>query len=96
VAQDEEAIVAAAAGHIKIELVEPRRGVPITDPRDYRVLLGYILRHAKGDGLEVIGPRSWVGLHQGHVAWEESLHLHGGRVPVVHVQNIAQPFEYSG
>ena len=96
VAEDEEAVVAAAATHLKIELVEPRRGVPITDPRDYRVLLGYILRHAKGDGLEVIGPRSWVGLHQGHVAWEESLHLHGGRVPVVHVQNIAQPFEYSG
>jgi hypothetical protein len=94
-AEGEEAIVAAAA-HLKIELIEPRRGVPITDPRDYRVLLGYVLRHGKGGGLEVIGPRSWVGLDHDRVAWEESLHLHGGRVPVVHVQNIAQPFEYSG
>lgn len=96
VAADDDSIAAAAASHLKIELVEPRRGIPITDPRDYRVLRGYVLRHARGDGLEVIGPRSWVGLDHGRVAWEESLHLHGGLVPVVHVQNIAQPFEYSG
>lgn len=95
-AGDEETVVAAAAEHLRIDLVEPRRGVPITDPRDYRVLLGYVLRHARGDGIEVIGPRSWAGLEDGRVAWEEPLRWHGGRVPVVHVQNIAQPFEYSG
>ncbi len=95
-ANDDESVVAAAAEHLRIDVVEPRRGVPITDPRDYRVLLGYVLRHARGDGLEVIGPRSWAGLDHGRVAWEEPLRWHGGRVPVVHVQNIAQPFEYSG
>jgi len=35
--------VAAAAGLMSAEVVDPQRAVPITDPTDYRRLLGYVI-----------------------------------------------------
>lgn len=115
---DDEAISSAAAAGLRIELVEPRRGIAMLDPMDYRTIRAYIVRHAhgantpaptagggllrrmltdpEGETLEVIGPRSWTMFENGRSMWEQTLNLTGGHIPVVHIQNIAQPFEYSG
>lgn len=111
---DDEAIAAAAAANMRIELVEPRRGIALLDPHDYRTIRAYIVRHtaatassnttvlrrmltaSEGETLEVIGPRAWTMMEDGRVLWEQTLNLTGGQVPVVHIQNTALPFEYSG
>jgi len=124
------ALADAAAEHLRIELVEPRRGVPVPDPHDYRRLRGYLIRadvpadHAEAptafDRLvpalrplfggaeapaarrastvitETITPTSWRVDEDDRLIREEALPWTDGRLPVVHVQNIAQPFEHAG
>jgi hypothetical protein len=116
----DEAIADGAARNLHIELIDPRRGIPLVDPHDYRRVIAYIVRHdseptapapsmlrrvltaasvARSDGeatCEVIGPRAWAIVENGALAWEQSLNLTGGRVPIVHIQNIAIPLEYGG
>lgn len=96
----------AAASGLRVELIEPRRGVPLLDHDDYRRLRGYVIRLATDAPnsretesparFEVIGPDSWSLVDGDRVTAMESLEWSGGRVPVVHVQNIAVPFEYGG
>jgi len=131
---DDDAIVQTATSNLRIELIEPRRGVPILDERDYRVMRAYIVHYerpaansraekpsllerimqdvrgfADGGGAvdsngerdrntitEIIGPRAWAVYENGRLAWEQQLNLTGGRMPVVHIQNIAEPFSFGG
>jgi hypothetical protein len=89
---------------VRIEIVEPSRGMALLDAGDYRRLRAFAVRLADGT-LEVIGRT-----HRGRVvsgregpaggaARVEDAREHGvgsGRVPVVHVQNLSQPFSHEG
>lgn len=46
--------------------------------------------------MEVIGPDAWIVVEGNRVTASQPHAWTGGRVPVVHVQNIAVPFEYGG
>jgi len=117
---------------IRPELIEPRRGVPLLSPRDYRTIDAYIVRaprrskHAspttpasptytpstfdrirasfapltsdplKDESFDLITPASWSIFSSGKKVWEQNLNLTDGITPVVHIQNIAQPFAYFG
>jgi hypothetical protein len=126
--EQEEALALLAADHIRIEVVEPRRGIPILDEHDYRRLKAYIIhstrdanapqrttmlerllprlsfspspRRAKVTVTEVISPSAWHVYEDGRLIWSQQSDFHtgptGGQLPVVHIQNLAQPFEYEG
>lgn len=128
-------------GFIRVEAIEPRRGVPILDPADYRRVSAYILsydqatlspqaptnaagsagdarrstrnshlferllsrRFGNGAGprqriavTHVISPTTWQLYHDEMLVAERSLTRLGGRMPIVHIQNVAQPFVYEG
>jgi Phage portal protein, SPP1 Gp6-like len=117
-------------GFVRVELVEPRRGVAILDSADYRRILAYVVsyeqagaadangRHeaAPSSGLferllakrfgkaapgrvrvtHVISGSAWQLYHDEELVAERSLSRLGGKLPVVHVQNVAQPFAYEG
>ncbi len=117
---DDARCAAAAADEIAIEMIDPRRGIPILDPSDYRRLTAYVVRsehelnsvsrvgwvertlgrtraeRTRSTLVEIISADHWQVyederlVRQGPVGWS------GGRVPVVHVQNIAQPLAYEG
>lgn len=114
---------------VRVEPIDPRRGVAMLDEGDYRAIRGYVI-HAgsrREGGSEPVGGRpSWVmerlgeaisrrrASRSGHeyveVVTAEASVLRvdgratrrasnawaGGRVPIVHVQNVAQPFAYAG
>ncbi len=121
----DRALVAADA--LRIEVVEPRRGIAILDENDYRQIAAYVINYerdanaAKPSTLlerfrrlsrdqdypsarqrtcitEVISPSAWQIYEDTHLAYEQTAPgaLTDGRVPVVHIQNISQPFEYEG
>ncbi len=124
----------AAARLMRIEVIEPRRGVAILDPRDYREITAYAiqtatratstapqacddttaiarLRSALGFVAEQPGRRAAsntittitevISAHAWHI-YEDGVRVHEsvpptqGTIPVVHIQNIAQPFMYEG
>ena len=49
-----------AAAPVRIEVVDPRRGIPILDPSDFRRILSYIIRFERED-LELERPRTASG-----------------------------------
>ncbi|HEX8877277.1 MAG TPA: phage portal protein [Phycisphaerales bacterium] len=108
---------------VRVELIEPRRGTPITDGGDYRRLLAYIVRFEREEHSPEAGAmgflrqlvlrehtprRARTGVTEivsGHhrqryegenLVADESIAWSGGRVPVVHIQNVSQPFRYEG
>ncbi len=92
---------------LRIDVVDPRRGVPVLDEGDYRELRAYAIRDSRsGDRRfgrereswlsEVYTPWLRTAERDGEVEVVEEQRLFGGRLPVVHVQNMAQPFRYSG
>lgn len=126
---------AALRGLVGIEVIEPRRGVPIVSESDYRALDGYALRveheinEVEGSGrsassggrvarlfgradrggegsgpatrrrvetLEVLGQGVRLVYRDGAPVARERSALLPGVVPVVHVQNVSQPFRYEG
>jgi hypothetical protein len=46
--------------------------------------------------LEIITPDGWDVYEAGELVWSRERDLIKGELPVVHVQNISQPFEYEG
>ncbi|MGQ0628648.1 MAG: phage portal protein, partial [Phycisphaerales bacterium] len=111
-----------AARALRIELIEPARGIPLQSPSDYRALSAYILRYDRpGPALpvsthdsgttprrtvetvtEILGSAAhalFIDAHDGrgsrHIATTHNTVSHG-EVPVVHIQNVSQPFAYSG
>lgn len=115
--EDDPRIVSEA---MRVEVVDPTRGVPVLNERDYRTIDAFVIREASGGARESAasgpagrlsrrgasaGPAGWMevlsatwrGVHRdGVLVEEEELWWTGGRVPVVHVQNVPQPFRYSG
>lgn len=125
----------ALAELIRVEVVEPRRGVPVLNPDDYRRLDAFVIHFERGlnevdrapDGArfgrgifgrigaagpgrgagepaarrrgtvtEVLGRGVRLVYHDGTPASRESSVLLPGVVPVVHIQNLSQPFHYAG
>ncbi|MEM7629998.1 MAG: hypothetical protein AAF356_11350 [Planctomycetota bacterium] len=135
-------IAAGAAGAIRIEPVEPVRGVPVVSEADYRVLDAYAVhaerelnelegagghggvggrsrsgrafrlfgreereastgrvggvRRRRGTVTEVLTPSGWWVERDGEVIERGERSLLRGVVPVVHVQNLSQPFRWGG
>jgi hypothetical protein len=113
---------------VRIEVVEPTRGIPLLGAGDYRSLDAYIVRAVReGNDIErTPGPmrrlltgradatprRALVtvtevlsGEHRQvyedagdgpELVLSEENALTPGRVPVVHIQNVSQPFSYAG
>jgi hypothetical protein len=110
---------------IRIEVVEPRRGIAILDEHDYRNINAYAINYDRElnapqrpsfverlmrlrspdsqdrervEVTEIISPTAWQVYENGALVWEQAAPgvLTGGRIPVVHIQNISQPFEYEG
>jgi hypothetical protein len=123
-----EAILRAVDA-MRIDVVEPTRGAPVLDERDYRQINAYVIRaaldrtpgasgtfagwlgeiartvvgvrsantqHESGEVIEVISGDAWHVYDDGELVWSSEQLLTDGRVPVAHVQNISQPFEYGG
>ncbi len=94
---------------VRIGIVEPTRAFPILDPDDYRRMLAYVVhfpRRVPGPGgfrtswyTEILtgGARQ---VYEDEALVDEHVGATGARgwnaPPVVHVQNIAQPFRYEG
>lgn len=110
-----------AAEALRVEVIEPRRGVAFVNPRDYREMLAYaiafdregrgpsglferVLARVRGEGedagrvgvLEVIEPDAHRVYEDGRLLWSRDGGVCGGELPIVHIQNIAEPFAYSG
>lgn len=126
---------AEIARAIRMELVEPTRGIPVTSVSDYRRLDAYVIHvehqdnalrnaatpvhtsHRLGRAMagvaraargvsgerramltttEVLTPGRRVVMRDERVVVDERLTLLGDVVPLVHIQNNAQPFRYGG
>ncbi|MGD9790310.1 MAG: phage portal protein [Phycisphaerales bacterium] len=130
---------------LRIEVIEPRRGVAMLDPSDYRTMRAYVVRQQVAGGMSAsamggggieresaressFSVRAWLrgewtpklwndgkepapasdetveilsSSHRqvysgGKLVVDEAWGLTPGVVPVVHIQNIAQPFQYAG
>jgi hypothetical protein len=114
------------AGELRIEVVEPTRGIPILDPNDYREIRAYVIHfertmnEAEREGVAKRIVRSTIGRRDAtpsrrrsevieiisathHQRYEDGALVESrpirpgvGRVPVVHIQNLGQPFRYEG
>ncbi|MEM8834266.1 MAG: phage portal protein [Planctomycetota bacterium] len=94
---------------VRVEAIEPTRGVPMVNPGDYREMDAFITRSVRtehaldGDEEARRAEREVVEvLSASAIETYVDGALHEGRVnrlgvlPVVHVQNGSQPFEYEG
>lgn len=118
--------VLRAGEAIRIDALEPRRGLAILDPTDYRRLLAYVIhferelnqsepqaaasrgrtlldrfrgtdiQRKRSTRTEIISARAHQAYDDDTLVQNAALDWTGGRMPVVHIQNIAQPFHYSG
>lgn len=105
-------IASLAAELLRIELIEPTRGIPFQSAHDFRSLDAFAIvttqalntlspdsaRPARQQTTQtqLIGP-GWRQLIVDGEIVEESIDTHfEGHIPVVHIQNMSQPFHYSG
>jgi hypothetical protein len=145
-APDPDHLARTAAEAMRIELVEPTRGVPLTSPDDFRSLDAYLLTYTRGnpaptatDGARDAAPPQTQHTPRGRdgrsppsvppppppptrvleifspthrqryedtgggasgagprLVEEAPNRLTPGVLPLVHIQNIAQPFDYPG
>ncbi len=100
----------AAAEAFSIEPIDPRRGVPVVSPDDYRRLDAYAIhaRRPKPRAIADTPSREHETITEvftpgGHRLYRDGRRIHGERtrlladtVPVVHIQNVSQPFVYAG
>jgi hypothetical protein len=117
--------VAAGSAALRIEVIEPTRGIAIQNPDDYRRLDAYIIhseretnavecgpsarwnafwRAAGGDDVsrrkrttytEVVSAEHRQVYRDGKLVESRAWDLTGD-IPIVHIQNISQPFRYAG
>lgn len=96
----------ACAQRLRLELVDAARALPLTDECDYRRLVRYGTRRRWTDdhGREQERVEAWSASSYRRYAREgedplavvaEGENLLG-RIPVVHIQNLAQPLRYAG
>ena len=126
---ERRAVLAEAARLIAIEPVEAPRGVPVLDPRDYRMLRAFVLRDAQRESHDPAGTPGGTDDRGVLSRLADSLRRNAtpggsderytlidaqrsitrvgprtlssspnplGALPVVHIQNAAQPFRYDG
>ncbi len=123
----EELLRGELAASLRIEAVEPRRGIAVVDPDDWRRVLAYVIHYRRalndpagapgsvldrllarargevGSGARrtgmvtrvISGTRAQTYADEGLVEDREQTLL-GGRLPVVHIQNVSQPLSYEG
>lgn len=96
-----------AADAIRVEVIAPKRGVAVVNAGDYREIDAYVLRLAEApptsdaapgsprERIEIISRDAWQTFDNSELVGERPLPA-PGVLPVVHIQNIAQPFEYEG
>lgn len=107
---DPVARVIRAARHLRVEAIDPRRGIAILDPDDYRSILGYIVHldrglnatgpegksRARRNITQILTPSLWRTADGERITGERRLHWTLNSPPVVHIQNTSEPFSYSG
>ncbi|MCC6284198.1 MAG: phage portal protein [Phycisphaerales bacterium] len=94
---------------LRVEVIEPTRGVPFLDARDYRTMRGYVIgARIAGDeprgwenrtdrrAMEIFEPGRWRLIEDDRLVDEAESRLLPGAIPVAHIQNVAQPFRYEG
>lgn len=91
----------AAARAIRLLPVEAPRAVPVLDPGDYRRLRAYVIATSQAgenarpvEVIELWSTKRRRVVRDGVMIADESNRL--GVLPVVHVQNAAQPYAYAG
>lgn len=113
-----------AAERLRVELIEPTRGIPVVNPWDYRRLDAYVVHFERQTNDVALGAGRLLALIRrqpvrpqrrrrmlteivsggARQVYEDGLLLEeeeigwwtGGDVPVVHIQNVSQPFRYEG
>ncbi len=99
-----------AAAHLRVEAIDPRRGIPILDPDDYRRILAYIVHLDRGINAtapsaqsrarrtitQILTPSLWRTADGDRITGNRHLQWTHATPPVVHIQNISEPFSYSG
>ncbi|MEN0019379.1 MAG: phage portal protein [Planctomycetota bacterium] len=94
--------IAQAIGEaIRIEVVDPRTGVPIIDAAGRMAGFAIHTEHVSSAGersstTEVLCPGLRRVLRDGEVVIEAEDAVFGSTLPVVHVQNLSQPMRYAG
>lgn len=111
---------------VRVEVIDPRRGIPIADTSDFRRLSAYIIRFDREEHQPEDSHgsflRSLFGSHTSphigrrkrtthtefisadfHHVYENDRAVASdetpwtqGRLPIVHIQNVSQPFHYAG
>lgn len=99
------------AGALRVEVIEPTRGVASIDARDHRKTQGYAIaarvQAGKARGwlsrevaeqrvMEVFEPGVWRLFENDRLIDEADSRLLPGEIPIAHIQNVAQPFRYEG
>ncbi|MFZ4576636.1 MAG: phage portal protein [Phycisphaerales bacterium] len=100
------ALVADESTGVKVEMIDPRRGVPLVSAEDYRRLDAYAVHLVSGSTspasdqwarrTRVIRSDGWMLFEDWREVGGEPTPWTAGRVPVVHVQNTAQPLSFEG
>lgn len=98
---------------VRIEPVDPRRGIAVLNPSDYRIIESYIVatpvvsatasatrrnqQNVHRDlRLQVVTRQGWSVEESGREVSHGSHPWTNGQVPIVHIQNISQPFHFEG
>jgi hypothetical protein len=100
-------IVRDDTGQPRVEVIEPTRGIPIVNPWDYRALDAYLIRSQRDTArpavTEILQPGlralfiddALVSLIDDRVG-DRAPGAPASPIPVVHIQNLSQPFHYEG
>ncbi len=87
----------------RVECIEPTRGIPVLNRHDFRRLDAFLIRHQTGEESARITTLSHDGWQTADTTDTVTTRLDAGpntispgRVPVVHIQNMSQPFRYEG
>lgn len=124
--RDAARVAEIAAEALRLDVIEPTRGVAVLDPDDYRRINAFIIDFDRDDpapdrrgpfsvdnladrlGLsrrsrrertrvtEVLSGTRRQRYEAGRLVLDAPVTLFEGRTPVVHIQNLSQPFVYSG
>ena len=123
----EDELRGGLAGAIRIEATEPRRGIAVIDPNDWRRTHAYVVHYRRavnepaagsGSALDRLLARARAEATPGarrtgvatqvisgarvqtyadeQLVEDRANALLGGRLPVVHIQNVSQPLSYEG
>lgn len=89
------------ASMLRVELIDPTRSIPVLSPGDYRELDAFIVHMAEGSArepgwTEILSGDAWQAYSGGRLVDQSENTVTPGVLPVVHIQNISQPFRFEG